>query len=240
MFRRIVKGLVVGSLLLFTTGVFAQGNPMMPPPSKEQMQKMMTEFANQNGFTVASDSSGRLIVKDKNGNVVPFPPPPPMGMGMPPGMPPMPPSKEQMQKMMTEFANQNGFTVASDSSGRLIVKDKNGNEVPFPPPPPMGMGMPPGMSPMPPSKEQMQKMMTEFANQNGFTLATDSSGRLIMKDKNGNEVPFPPPPPMGMGMPPFPPGLASSTTGVSSAAQIIDSSSTSSSTSNPEDAISNQ
>ncbi|NLI75672.1 MAG: hypothetical protein GX442_04425 [Candidatus Riflebacteria bacterium] len=169
----------------------------LPPEVVKDIEARITAFANQHGFTTERDAQGRLVVKDKDGKLVPLPP------GV---LPPPPEVIKELESRITAFANEKGFTTERDGQGRLVVKDKDGNLVPLPP----GM-LPPGLLPPPPPPpaeliKEAEARITAFANDKGFTTERDAQGRLVVKDKDGNLVPLPPgllppgllpPPPIG-------------------------------------------
>lgn len=95
----------------------------------KDFEKKIQEFADKEGFKTERDDQGHLLVKDKDGKVVPLPKDlQPKGLGEGP-------SPEQIaafEKDIQAFADKNGYTTERDDQGRLVVKDKDGKAVALP------------------------------------------------------------------------------------------------------------
>ena len=114
-----------------TTTATSTDDPAAPgelkPPSKEEIESRIKEFASEKNLTTFTDPNGRMQVKDSSGNIVP------LGAEIfaPSGKMP---SKDVIEARIKKWAAKVGLTTATDEkSGRLIAKDSNGNPVPLPP-----------------------------------------------------------------------------------------------------------
>ncbi|MBF0501517.1 MAG: hypothetical protein HQM09_15365 [Candidatus Riflebacteria bacterium] len=133
----------------------ASSPPPLPPPppvflSVAEIEKRLTDFANQNGYTTTRGLDGRLVIIDQNGVAL---------VSIPPGV--LPISLPNAVPQLTAFAQSFGGTTEKGPDLVPIIKDKNGQIVPIAkwppnlqppymppgPPPPAG---PPGPPPPPP------------------------------------------------------------------------------------------
>jgi len=174
-----------------TTNQPAMGDRRGHQPTAEQKAKMearLKEWATKNGYTTETGEDGRLVVKDKDGNLVRPP--------HPDGDRPEPTAeqKAKFEAQLKDWAAKNGYTTETGEDGRLVVKDKDGNLV-----------KPPRPGHQPPSAEEIAKIeakISAWAQENGYTTEKDEQGRLVAKDKDGKIVM---PPPEVIGHPPMPP-----------------------------------
>lgn len=99
--------------------------PSAPPPGHPiyttfaQVEQNISNWATLKGFSTTRTPDGKLHPVDAQGNIVP----------LPPGV--IPPSREEAEARMREFARDTGGKTKRDAEGVLQLEDKDGRVVPL-------------------------------------------------------------------------------------------------------------